>query len=390
MSIGIVGLGHAAPTAVRRNDDPVFAALVASKPVGADLFTGYRERRVLAPEGRIVDLLVEAARAALVRAATSAEEIDLVLGCDSFGEFVRPSELAAMHDTLGLPARAGVIPLGNEFSNFSAGIVLADAMIRAGRAKKALVACGSDWTRHVDYTTAPSVSASDAAGAAVLARADAPKLTVVAFETETASRYYGSMVVRDHFEMNATGRAGFSEFGLRAPVGLARRVLEAHGVAPADVTLVSHQASRVLLDAWGEGIGPGAQLETLEQFGNMTAASIAFNLSYFADRLDPPIRPPPRDRDGDAHERAAARAAKLNRRANRAFVGRHRRGSPRTAPGTAGPRRGRPSRRRAAVAPRALHAPLTRERRGGRRGAPRVARRHRARPPPLRDRRFRG
>ena len=73
-----------------------------------------------------------------------------------------PNELSHLHQMLGMPQSTYVVPLNNEFSNFNAGLLFADAFIQAGRAKNILVVIGGNWTQHVNYHTVQSVSAADA------------------------------------------------------------------------------------------------------------------------------------------------------------------------------------------------------------------------------------
>jgi 3-oxoacyl-[acyl-carrier-protein] synthase-3 len=63
------------------------------------------------------------------------------------------------------------------------------------------------------------------------------------------------------------------------------RLLARHGLSGKDVSLVSHQASSVLMDAWKQAIQPAAYLQTLEEFANVTVANIPLNLAYHFDRI---------------------------------------------------------------------------------------------------------
>ena len=46
------------------------------------------------------------------------------------------------------------------------------------------------------------------------------------------------------------------------------------------ITLITHQASRVLMDQWAEMIQPKLYLDTLAEFGNLTLASHPVTLAY--------------------------------------------------------------------------------------------------------------
>jgi 3-oxoacyl-[acyl-carrier-protein] synthase-3 len=298
----IIGTGWAVPDQIRTNDDPIFDWLKQHDPAGKNLFTGYKDRRVLGPGESIDGILRRAAADAIAQSGVPAAEIDLVLGTASVSPSETPNDVAALPAMLGLPPGAWVLPLGNDFSNFNAGLVIADAMIRAGRARHALILCAGNWTRYVDYHTPQSVSASDGAGAAVVAASEARGFSLVDSATLTDAGYFGSMFMRGEevhvqgidqplftrptFHITEKGQEGFKSFGVKAPPLLANDLLKRHGLHGADVALISHQASAVLIDAWRQAIEPGQYLTTLEQFANLTVANIPLNLAYFHRQIE--------------------------------------------------------------------------------------------------------
>lgn len=300
----LIGWGHAVPSSIRRNDDPVFAWLHEHPPPNRDLFAGYRERRVLAPGERLEDLAEAAARAALADADLASDRVDVLLGYVSVADYVDPNALALLHQRLGLPAHALIVPINNEFNNFNSGVLLADALLRSTAAARALVVCAGGWTRAVDYHTAQSVSAGDGAGAAVLGPGGGPgagdHFALVDSETLVDSKAYGSMflagaavhegedcdvaprdctVTRPFFQITDAGAGYFREFGEHAPAEAAQRLLDRNGLSGGDITLVSHQASSVLMEAWEKAIGPAHYINTIETFANMTVATIPVNVA---------------------------------------------------------------------------------------------------------------
>jgi 3-oxoacyl-[acyl-carrier-protein] synthase III len=292
----ILGVGYAVPNEVRTNSDPIFDWLKANAPNGTGLFQGYRDRRVL-PEGRdLMAIMLPAAEDAIGRAGIEKSDVDLVLGTGSVSRYGTPNDLCKLHKELGLDPRAWVLPLANDFTNFNAGLVLADAMIRAGRIRHALVCVGGDWTRNVSYHTPQAVSAADGAGAVVVGPPTPSGWSVVDSWTETDSSFYGSMYTaadpvecpnvsafgQPYFHITAQGIQGFKTFGTDAPPRAALGVLGRHGIHPRDVCLISHQASSVLLQAWSETVGPGQYLNTLEEYANMAVANIPVTFAWAA------------------------------------------------------------------------------------------------------------
>lgn len=296
----ILGTGYAVPINKRGNDDPIFDWLKTNNPAGSALFKGYEHRRVLAPEENLMTLMVPAALRALKAAAVTPDEIDLLIGYCSVSPYETPNELGRLHHQLGLPPRAWVLPVNNEFSNYNASLVLANSLMAAGLVEKALVVVAGDWTRHVDYHTPQAVSASDGAGAAVLGfSGDGSRFRIVDARTLTDSSWFGTMFMqadpsgqcppvdphpvlgsRATFHITAAGLDGFREFGITRAPEPALEVMKRHNLTGADITLVCHQASTTLLDAWRAVIKPAQLIETVEQFANLVFASIAVNLAW--------------------------------------------------------------------------------------------------------------
>lgn len=294
-------MGSALGGAVRLNDDPVFDWLHRHHPAGSDLFQGYAERRVLTPDERLVDMMVRAASAAVREAGIEARSLDLVIGYASFGTWLTPNDLGEVARVLGVGPSTAIMALNDEFATFNHSLVVADALIRAGRVGRALVVVGSDWTRYVDYHTPPSISAGDGAGAVVVTSSDdAGSWTLVDDASTYALEYWGGMYTAPDpdgsqnrfgppvFHLGPEGVAAFEHFAGTAPAQLTATLLGRHGVEPAALATICHQASSVLLDQWREAIGPARFVETLRTYANITAATIPVNLAEFAATIAEP------------------------------------------------------------------------------------------------------
>ncbi|MDE1993777.1 MAG: 3-oxoacyl-ACP synthase, partial [Rhizobiaceae bacterium] len=196
--IGIIGLGYQVPAMIRLNDDPIFDALKknSSQKEILALFQGFQKRHVLGPGETLVSIMAAAAEKAMIDAGVTAADIDLLIGCASLSQYIVPSDLGALHASLGLPERAMPLPLGNDFSNFTESLVIADALLKVGRVRRVLVVAGGDWTRAVDYNQGASVSAGDGAGAAVLGVASVGVRWIVCDQQALVrSDLYGAMYV---------------------------------------------------------------------------------------------------------------------------------------------------------------------------------------------------
>jgi 3-oxoacyl-[acyl-carrier-protein] synthase III len=293
----LIATGSALPEQIRTNDDPIFDWLRNNPQYGAKLFTGYEQRRVLGPGETVTSIMVAAARAALVNGATDAEQIDLLLGYGSVGEYVTPNTLAQVHAELGLPASTEVLPLANDLTNWLSAVVVADALIQAGRIERTLIVCGGNWTQYVDYHTPQAISAGDGAGATVVAPATAPsQWRLVDRQQLTASQDYGAMFMAGdplpgggfgspYFHITSAGQKAFVAFGEQGALEPVQAVLNRNGLTPADVTMICHQASMALIAAWQAALPGITILHTLAQYGNIVLAAIPVNLDLLGAQI---------------------------------------------------------------------------------------------------------
>lgn len=295
--IGILGVGWQLPETVRGNDDPIFDWLRQNQPPGKDCFQGYKFRRVLKDDETVLDILAPAAIKALDDAGIEAGAIDHLIGSVSPSTYAVPTDLFALAARLGLRETALTIPIANDFSNFNVALVLADSLVRAGRARNVLVAIGGGWTRAVSYHTPQAASVGDGAAAVVVGRGASPRWRLIDSEVITREGNFGEMaLVGDYrqvappddppeqewtgpyFHINDEGLENFSTFGGQIAVQAAIRLRNRQRVDPNDLTIIGHQVSEVLFNMWRETFAPSPVFETLSEYGNMTVASIPVNL----------------------------------------------------------------------------------------------------------------
>jgi 3-oxoacyl-[acyl-carrier-protein] synthase III len=296
----IIGLGYAVPMGRRGNDDPIFDWLRAHVPATSNPFQGYQTRAVLTPGEDLMTIMVPAALNAMADAGVQPSDIDVLLGHASVSAYANPNELSQLHRLLDLPERTYVIPLNCEFSNFNAGLLLGDALVRAGRARTILIVVGGDWTRHMDYHTVQAISAADGAGAAVMTPSSDPsRWQVIDQNTVTMTSYFGSMFMQGQpyaqmpprdgrqrlwsdafFQITTEGMDGFRTFGGMVAPTAVTGLLERHDIPASSVSLIAHQASSVLFQLWQSQLQPAQLISTIAEFGNMTVANIPVNLAW--------------------------------------------------------------------------------------------------------------
>jgi 3-oxoacyl-[acyl-carrier-protein] synthase-3 len=192
--VGILGLGLHLPPDIRWNDwwpkdlverwgaarrenprtlpvpttEGAERVLAAMRQQAADPFQGAVKRHVLAEDRDVLDMEEAAARAALVDARINAGDIDLLLGYTLVPEYLLSNPSAALHERLGLPRACLTMQADAAAFSFLGQLSLAEAMIRSGRARHALLVQSSIATRLVEREDPQSVLVGDGASAIVL------------------------------------------------------------------------------------------------------------------------------------------------------------------------------------------------------------------------------
>jgi len=303
-NVSILGVGHSLGGITRGNDDPVFAELRAHPPPNSDIFAGLKCRRVLGPNESVTTIMIAAAKTALAGAKLVPEDVGMLLGSGSVGDYYAPNALSVVHQALGLSSNCRALALNTEYSTFPDAMKIANDLIACGTMKTALVVCGIDWTQHMNYTEAVCVAASDAAGAAVVGwSTDVSKFHLVDWENETDSSLYGAFRMAPRpiataptplpeaftpptMKIDDTiGRKAIMSFGIPTPPRVVARLLARNTVTASDTTLVAHQVSTMIAEQWKSAIAPALYVSTLEDLADMVSASVPVNLSITFDQI---------------------------------------------------------------------------------------------------------
>ena len=83
-----------------------------------------------------------------------------------------------------------------------------------------------------------------------------------------------------------TGGPAVKTFGIPVPPQIIARMLARHGLTGKDITLVAHQSSKSIQDAWNSAIQPARYISTLEEFGDMVCSSVPVNLAKCYGEID--------------------------------------------------------------------------------------------------------
>ena len=293
MASKIVGLGMYAPQKELTNFD--LEKMVDTNDTWITERTGIRSRHIAEPGTANSDLCVEAARRALDDAGVDAADLDLVIVGTITPDMPFPSSACFLQAKIGA-TRAYAMDLSAACSGFVYSLSVADALIRAGRAKKALVVGSEILSSMVDYTDRSTcILFGDGAGATVLSECpEGEGILSCHLHSDgnlwqliqcpgggTVNPYSPEMMEQRLHSIRMAGNETFKHAVLKM-VEVSREALDRNGVGIDDVKLfIPHQANLRIIQVVGKRLGiPGERVFVdLERYGNTSAASIPIALA---------------------------------------------------------------------------------------------------------------
>ena len=249
--------------------------------------TGIRARHFAAPEVACSDLAVEAARRAIEAAGIGADDLDLIIVATSTPDMVFPSTATMVQHKLGT-AGCPAFDVQAVCSGFIYALTVADSMIRAGSARKALVIGAEVFSRILDFKDRTTcVLFGDGAGAVVIGASDEPG--ILATDIHADGKHRDILCVPGHVSggnvlgdpvLKMDGQAVF-----KLAVGVleetARASLAKAGLQDSDIDwLIPHQANIRIMQSTAKKLKVPAEkvVVTVDQHGNTSAASIPLAL----------------------------------------------------------------------------------------------------------------
>lgn len=286
----IVGTGSALPE--RLVDNATLAAELGARGVETSddwivARTGIRQRYIASPEESSSVLGTRAARMAIETAGLAPGDIDLIIVATSTPDFVFPSTACLVQRALGIVGGAA-FDVQAVCSGFVYGLTVADAMIRTGSARHALVIGAETFSRILDWNDRGTcVLFGDGAGAVVLSASDRPGILAAKLHAdgrhEAILRTAGNVShgsITGHPFLTMDGQAVF-KLAVGVLDEVARETVAAAGLTVADIDwLVPHQANVRILQATGRRLGLPAEkvIVTVDRHANTSAASVPLAL----------------------------------------------------------------------------------------------------------------
>jgi 3-oxoacyl-[acyl-carrier-protein] synthase III len=259
--------------------------------------TGIRARHFAADGVACSDLALPAALAALDAAGRKAEDVDLIIVATSTPDMIFPSTAAILQAKLGITNGGAVFDVQEVCSGFVYALTVADALIRTGSAKTALVIGAEVFSRILDFNDRTTcVLFGDGAGAVVLEASNEPG--ILASELHADGRHVGILcvpgtvaggqVIGDPM-LKMDGQAVF-KLAVGVLESVARSVLAKAGKTEADIDfLIPHQANIRIMQSTAKKLKLSAEklIATVDEHGNTSAASIplALDVAVRAGRI---------------------------------------------------------------------------------------------------------
>lgn len=253
--------------------------------------TGIRQRYIAGEDETTCSLGAGAAKAALENAGLGPQDIDLIIVATSTPDNTFPAAAVDIQNRLGM-RHGAAFDVQAVCTGFVYAMTTADAYLRGGLAKRALVIGSETFSRILDWDDRGTcVLFGDGAGALVLEAVESPgelsdrgvlasKLRSDGCHKEKLYVDGGPSSTQKVGHLRMQGREVFKH-----AVGMITDVIEsvfdATGMTAEDIDwFVPHQANKRIIDASARklGIDPKKVVITVDRYGNTSAASIPLAL----------------------------------------------------------------------------------------------------------------
>lgn len=282
----ILGTGSYLPARRLTNDD--LSKIVDTSDEWIATRTGIKARHIAAENEQTSDLAVAAAKAALADAAISAKDIDLIIVATSTPDMTFPATACIVQNKLGI-AGCPAFDVQAVCAGFVYAMATANAYIRSGMAKRALVIGAETFSRLLDWNDRRTcVLFGDGAGAVILGASE-QEGGIISTKLQADGSYSqilqtpgkiaaGSIEGSPYLYMD--GQAVY-KFAVKALASVAREVIEESNLQPADIDwIIPHQANLRIIESTARHLGVPMDkvIVTLSEQGNTSAASIPLAL----------------------------------------------------------------------------------------------------------------
>ncbi len=294
----IVGLGAYLPERILSNHD--LERMVETSDDWITTRTGIKERRVVADDESLLDLVARAGRSAMEDAGVAPEEVDLLILATATVEQPIPASAAIVQPRLGL-TNAVCFDLSAACSGFTYSLNVARQFIATGEANTVLVIGAECLTRYLDWTdrTTCVLFGDGAAGVVLKPAAQGEGILQIEWRTDGSladliAMPGGGCRLPPHSTESIEQRLPFIKMrgnetfkvAVRALTGLSNSILEKAGIGIDEIDLfIPHQANQRIIQAVGQRLGlqEDQVFSNVHRVGNTSAASIPLAMAEARD-----------------------------------------------------------------------------------------------------------
>lgn len=282
----ISGTGSYLPANRVSNDD--LAQKVDTSDEWITARTGIKFRHIAAENEKTSDLAAEAARRALDAAGLNGNEIDLIIVATATPDMQFPSTATIVQQKLGIDNGCPAFDVQAVCAGFMYALTTANAYIKSGMAKNALVIGAETFSRIVDWNDRTTcVLFGDGAGAVVLSASD--KLGIIHSKLKADGNYLKLLNVPGQIACGKVSGSpyismdgpGVFKFAVKMLAKIADEVIGEAGYTAEQIDwIVPHQANRRIIESTAKHLGLSMDkvILTVQDHGNTSAASIPLAL----------------------------------------------------------------------------------------------------------------
>ena len=282
----ISGTGSYLPANRVSNDD--LAQKVDTSDEWITARTGIKFRHIAAENEKTSDLAAEAASRALDAAGLDSGEIDLIIVATATPDMQFPSTATIVQQKLGITNGCPAFDVQAVCAGFMYALTTANAYIKSGMAKNALVIGAETFSRIVDWNDRTTcVLFGDGAGAVVLSASDKPG--IIHGKLKADGNYLnllnapgqiacGKVSGSPYISMDGPG---VFKFAVKMLAKIADDVIEEAGYTAEQIDwIVPHQANRRIIESTAKHLNLSMDkvILTVQDHGNTSAASIPLAL----------------------------------------------------------------------------------------------------------------
>jgi 3-oxoacyl-[acyl-carrier-protein] synthase-3 len=286
----IIGTGSALPDKVVTNAD--LEKIVDTTDEWIRTRTGISERHYAADGETTGDLAFLAAQRALEAAGVKASEIDLIIIGTTTPDLIFPSTACLVQHRLGANGCAA-FDVNAACSGFVYALGIANAFVRSGQSKKALVIGAETLTRMVDWTERETcVLFGDGAGAVVLEASDEPGIFTTRMRADGGFKHllFNPVGVSAGFtdapnhgvKISMLGREVF-KVAVKTLDSLVGETLADAGMKEEEIDwLIPHQANLRIIEATAKRLNMSMDrvIVTVDKHANTSSGSVPLALDY--------------------------------------------------------------------------------------------------------------